>query len=198
MIKDSSKFYTHKDYEIRGWFKDSERGWYKKHANNIKDGIIIEIGVYGGVSLLSIVEICQKNNTKIYGIDPWELLTNYNGRELDGDELTNYQRIMKSHRIKLGEIITKYGYDNVELLQGFSLDINKFDDESVDFVYIDANHSYNDTMKDIKKWFPKVKKGGVFSGDDYKWEGVKKAVDEFSKEKNLKVNVYENTWEILL
>lgn len=43
-----------------------------------------------------------------------------------------------------------------------------FEDESLDFVYIDAIHDYEHVKEDIKVWLPKVKKGGVLCGDDYK------------------------------
>lgn len=42
-----------------------------------------------------------------------------------------------------------------------------FEDESLDFIYIDANHAYDFIKEDIDLWFPKLKKGGVFSGHDY-------------------------------
>jgi hypothetical protein len=42
-----------------------------------------------------------------------------------------------------------------------------FEDESLDFIFIDANHAYDFVVEDINLWFPKLKKGGVFSGHDY-------------------------------
>ena len=42
-----------------------------------------------------------------------------------------------------------------------------FEDESLDFIYIDANHAYDFVVEDINLWFPKLKKGGIFSGHDY-------------------------------
>jgi hypothetical protein len=41
------------------------------------------------------------------------------------------------------------------------------DKESCDFVYIDGNHSYSHVKEDLRLWFPKVKRGGVFAGHDY-------------------------------
>ena len=58
----------------------------------------------------------------------------------------------------------------------------KFEDESVQFVYIDALHTYDGVKKDLKLWYPKIKKGGFISGHDYDSKhhpGVKIAVDEF-------------------
>ena len=54
------------------------------------------------------------------------------------------------------------------------------DDGSIDIIYIDASHDYESAKEDIELWFPKVKKGGMLVGHDYKIEyfGVVKAVNE--------------------
>jgi len=66
------------------------------------------------------------------------------------------------------------------------------EDASLDFVFIDASHKYEDVVNDLKAWYPKVKKGGVFAGHDYPiWEGVKKAVDEFFESNGLEFNSEE-------
>jgi hypothetical protein len=44
---------------------------------------------------------------------------------------------------------------------------NMFNDNSLDFVYIDANHAYDYVVQDIELWYPKVKKGGFICGHDY-------------------------------
>ncbi len=67
-----------------------------------------------------------------------------------------------------------------------------FKDESLDFVYIDADHTFEGVTSDLRDWYPKVKKGGIIAGDDYtdqswSWAGgithfkVKSAVDQFFK-----------------
>jgi len=51
-----------------------------------------------------------------------------------------------------------------------------------DFVYIDADHTYEGVKADLEAWFPLVKKGGIFGGDDYQnttCPGVNQAVNEF-------------------
>lgn len=42
-----------------------------------------------------------------------------------------------------------------------------FDDESVDFVFVDAMHSYQAVRDDLDTWWPKVRPGGLLSGHDY-------------------------------
>lgn len=55
------------------------------------------------------------------------------------------------------------------------------DDNSIDIVYIDANHSFEYVSNDIKNYYNKVKTCGFLSGHDYSdsWPGVKQAVDNF-------------------
>jgi hypothetical protein len=50
-------------------------------------------------------------------------------------------------------------------------------DGSLDFVYIDGNHSYNFIMQDIILWAGKVRAGGIVSGHDYGISDVRRAVD---------------------
>lgn len=54
------------------------------------------------------------------------------------------------------------------------------EDESQDFVFIDADHSYEGCKRDIENWLPKVRRGGMLCGHDYStdWPMVQKAVDE--------------------
>ncbi|MBI2625271.1 MAG: class I SAM-dependent methyltransferase [Candidatus Nealsonbacteria bacterium] len=59
--------------------------------------------------------------------------------------------------------------------------VKQFLDESLDLVFIDADHSYEEVKKDIEFWLPKIRKGGVLTGHDYDYPrhpDVKKAVDE--------------------
>lgn len=63
-----------------------------------------------------------------------------------------------------------------------------YKDRSLDFVFIDGSHEYEDVKEDIYYWYPKVKRGGIISGHDYtNYPGVKKAVDEFFNPGEIKV-----------
>jgi hypothetical protein len=65
-----------------------------------------------------------------------------------------------------------------------------FDDESLDFVYIDANHRPDFVREDIREWTKKVKKGGIVSGHDYHGD-VAGVVDEYVRNNNLELFVTE-------
>jgi predicted O-methyltransferase YrrM len=61
-----------------------------------------------------------------------------------------------------------------------------FSDESLDWVYIDGDHSYEAVKRDLEAYYRVVKPGGFIAGDDYGaangWfgDGVTRAVDEFA------------------
>jgi predicted O-methyltransferase YrrM len=57
---------------------------------------------------------------------------------------------------------------------------DQFEDRSLDFVFIDADHTYEGCRADIEAWLPKLKLGGVICGHDYSegFPGVVRAVDE--------------------
>jgi predicted O-methyltransferase YrrM len=57
---------------------------------------------------------------------------------------------------------------NATLMRKFSLNAARdFEEASLDFVYIDANHEYRQVVDDISVWTPKVRKGGIVSGHDF-------------------------------
>lgn len=82
-----------------------------------------------------------------------------------------------------------------------------FPDEYFDLIYIDGDHSYEGCKKDLEAWWPKVKKGRFFLGDDYSHQhapvtGMKfeviRAVDEFAAKVGLPVHkLTQNGWAIL-
>ena len=65
------------------------------------------------------------------------------------------------------------------------------DDGSLDFVFIDADHTYEGALADIKAWTPKVRAGGMVSGHDYNWPSVKRAVNETGEDPHVS---HDNVW----
>jgi predicted O-methyltransferase YrrM len=113
-------------------------------------------------------------NLKLYGIDPYSEYIDWNGYDLNEDHMNRtikkfYEKI---EPYKDRHFLYREMSDNV---------IDKFEDESLDFIFIDGLHTYDQVLKDCKNYYSKVKKGGIFSGHDYTAiEEVNKAVIEFA------------------
>jgi len=134
-----------------------------------------EVGVY--VGYYSRVLLDTIPNLELASIDSWKLKT---WRE----RAYPLARKTLSH------------YKGSTLIKGVSVEVAKeFPDESLDFVFIDADHSYEAVKADIEAWTPKVRKGGVVSGHDYFESrggiGVIPAVDEYVKEHGYKLKLTE-------
>ena len=54
----------------------------------------------------------------------------------------------------------------------------RYPDASLDFVFLDADHGYQDTVELLRAFLPKMKTGGVLAGHDFGLPGVAQAVDE--------------------
>ena len=133
-----------------------------------------EIGVASG---LNANEMLMNWDIKtLYLVDNWECVPTQKGdasspQSWHDFNLESTKRLMANHK---GKSI---------LLKGESKDMaDKIKDESLDFIYIDGDHSYEGVMSDLKSWVRKVKKGGVVSGHDFLniAYGVKEAVEQFA------------------
>jgi hypothetical protein len=86
--------------------------------------------------------------------------------------------------------------DIINQIRLSSLDaVNQYPNRSLDFVFIDASHEYNDVKKDILSWYPKIKKGGFIAGHDYTtFDGVKQAVNELLIDKKMNCSLIKSYW----
>ena len=45
--------------------------------------------------------------------------------------------------------------------------LNKIDDNNIDLIFIDGNHSYKYVLEDLENYYPKLVKNGILCGDDF-------------------------------
>lgn len=144
---------------------------YSEVVDKFPDGShFVEIGsFFGRSSIYMAVEIIRsKKNIKLDNVDKWDFGWNLNGEKVDVE--TEYLKNIEPYR----HIINPVKGDSSKIA-------SEYEDESLDFVFIDGDHNYDGCKKDIVNWYPKVKKGGIIAGHDYvpDFQGVVDAVDEF-------------------
>lgn len=137
------------------------------------DSHFVEVGVWYGTSAsFMAVEIANSGKKiKFDCVDTWKGSVEHANNE-DVKNGTLYEAFLN---------YTKPVADYITPVRTTSLEAaNLYADESLDFVFIDASHDYENVLADIKAWYPKLKKTGMFAGHDYtNCEDVAKAVEDF-------------------
>jgi predicted O-methyltransferase YrrM len=89
---------------------------------------------------------------------------------------------------------------NTKIVKQYSVDAAKdVPDGSLDFVYLDGAHDYKNVKADLEAWTPKVRVGGIVSGDDFYFfpsgkGGVMQAVTEFTSHHHYDLKL--TNWDI--
>lgn len=144
-------------------------------------------GVEVGVELGLYSEVLLKANPKLKlsCVDPWSA-----GAYEPNIHAVDKEQIKYDERYKecIERLSPYFEESRVEIIRQPSLGaLKEFEDNSLDFVYIDANHDFVNFTNDIHNWVKKVKIGGIIAGHDYaifsykKHNHVKRALDAYSR-----------------
>ena len=122
---------------------------------------------------------------KLYLVDFYD----YENEYTTGNKRYTPNRIRKSAKRRMRRLRRNENCD-MEFIIKKSMDaVKDFKDNSLDFVYLDANHSFDYIMMDIIEWSKKVKVGGIICGHDYyrfKKIGVIEAVNTYTNMHKIK------------
>ena len=142
-----------------------------------KDIVGCELGVSYGFNLVYTLENCPNIKT-VYAIDPYSPYDDGPGGFVDQQTIDKVKNLFL---INIKPYNSKLKFLNLTSDEAFEL----IPDNTLDYIFIDGDHSYNSAKKDIAHYFSKVKSGGIFAGHDYGLPGVSRAVKEFREEKNI-------------
>jgi len=180
--------------DIPGWGDHSEL--FSKYVNESPiTATFVEIGSFMGRSSCCMGQLIKNSgkDIKLHCIDTFE-----GSDEISHIDMVN--QLNKNNSDFYKEFQKNIEYCEVDHLiksiKSKSLDACKyFEDESIDMIYIDGSHEYQDVLDDIKSWYPKLKSGGIMYGDDYPYfDGVRRAVDEYFGD-NKSIVQYGIIWE---
>lgn len=162
----------YKNVNSENWFNYEDL--YSLVVNKFPDNShFVEVGVWKGMSAcyMAVEIINSQKNIKFDCVDTWEFVPT--SKEINEEQFDKLYKIFLENIEPVKNninIIKKLSWEGAEL----------YNDESLDFVFIDAGHDYESVSKDLKAWSPKVKKNGIIAGHDYHYDcGVYPAVNEF-------------------
>ena len=167
------------------------------HGENL---VGAEIGVWKGDSFLTLLQNCPNIKT-LHGVDCYEPYEDYlapgvfnsnqpsityDKKEIDFIKLVCYHRLEYSgqkDKIRFHEMDSNEAAEYI-------------DDDSLDFIFLDAYLTGEQVKNDLEVWYPKVKTGGIFSGHDWNCKDVEVAVNNFRRDNNIikTMCTYDFTW----
>jgi hypothetical protein len=158
-----------------------------------------EIGVFAGDLSQRLL---QRGDLSLYMVDSWAVAQPESDYAKSGDFHASLSQAQQEAFYRGALSHVEFAGDRAKVIRKPSIEAAKdIPDASLDFVFIDADHSYEGCKADIEVWLPKIKPGGMICGHDYNNTeypfGVDRAVDEFCAGRALDLG--ENfTWFIKL
>jgi len=144
-----------------------------------KPDVVVEIGVFGGRSLISQGFALRENHRgKIYGIDPWAVEIATEGNE-DPENIKWWSSnidIDKIHQDCMKAIWDHRLQEFVVVIRAASQHAYQLFPNNIDILYIDGNHSELSSCRDVELFVPRVKPGGWVWFDDCDWPTTQKAL----------------------
>ena len=153
-----------------------------------------EVGVFKGDFSAELLQ--RTSPERLYLIDPWLSVDDELHRaslyaaairsQADMDQIHAGVMSRFAEQISVGRVVMRRGPSASVLAE--------MPDQSLDWIYIDGDHSYQNVITDLRLSFTKVKPGGLICGDDYMvggwWtDGVIRAVHDFLYEAQSRVRI---------
>jgi hypothetical protein len=167
-----------------------------KRIKGIKRPIVAEIGVATGN--LSKYLLRMRKDLELYMVDNWRAEADQPDHYRATRDTNAHVTAEKQEQRKASAyLLAREFKGRAEIIETDSVSAAGRCPDSLDLVFIDADHSYEGVKADIKAWRGKVKPGGWLGGHDYANTdprfafGVTQAVDEVFEKVELGANF---TW----
>lgn len=182
--------------ETNGWFTHASAQILKYFIDGLEPQAIAELGSWTGMGSTKYL-LTAAPNAHIFAFDHWSADVNDHGNggtttyEDNDPELLQLPKIWDSFLHNTWEYRNRLTPVRAKTREG--LDKIKPYNVPVGLVFIDADHSYEGTYKDIMKCV-ELWPNAQIVGDDYTWETVRRAVLDSAKELNKNVVYLHNCW----
>ncbi len=157
-----------------GFFDEADVAVYRAlYANIPLYGKTAELGSFQGRSICSVADIIRERHLLAYCVDTFKGTggseSHFYEKYKDVDILGEFKKNTEGFGFTEDSLVTFVGTTDEAAGQL---------PNDYEFVFIDADHTYDAVKNDIKNWLPKVRKGGILAGDDYTFGAVRDAVKE--------------------
>lgn len=147
-----------------------------------------ELGVCKGFTLRHFLDLAPQI-TKVYAVDSWTPYMDWWGPVT--------QQMVDNWREYAMTLLDPY-MDKIELLEmDATMAASYIPDQSLDYIFIDGDHSYSAVVRDLDNYWDKVKTDGIFAGHDWNLPAVNQAVNEFRQKNNITSEIrftQSNVW----
>jgi predicted O-methyltransferase YrrM len=170
-------------------------GWFHHGAEILRlveqhrPKVCVELGTWMGASAIPIARAIRPWGGTLTCVDTWQGLLTY----APGIMYTAQPWMLVSCARNL---IDAGVSANIRLIPATTQDAAACWREPIDYLYIDADHSYEAVWADLRAWVPHLKPGGLLLGDDYGspgYPGLTQAWDEFERASGLTFTRYQST-----
>lgn len=167
------------------------QGWFN-HGAKILDiveqhrpKVCVELGSWQGASAIPVARAIRRWGGTLTCVDQW--LGNIDG------SVSNASPWMLLSCAR--NLIQAAVNDNVRLIVADTVAAAQWWQEPIDYLYVDADHSYAGALADLYAWVPHVRQGGLILGDDYgsdMYPGVARAWEDFAIVRGLTLTRYQS------
>ena len=204
-LKGQYNIYTMKSFkDVPGWINDAEFV-YPKMVNKAQDGDhFVEIGTLLGQSTSWMCQLIKESDKDIK-FDSIDLFWPIE-HAIKNHEVTGHPKEFDQY---LTDLTKEFNLNTLDIIKhplrvlGVEKYVNLitcdeqyahgiYEDNSIQFLWIDGDHRKNIVYNDLVNFWPKIKNGGTIGGDDMVYNEVSDDVKKFSKEYDVEVR-YENT-----
>lgn len=143
--------------------------------------LCVELGVFGGRGIISMtLALADQGFGRADGIDPYTPAAALEGSNAPANNEwwshLDYEAVSRAAQIGICSL-GLYPYARLVRLSSREA-VVFYDDESIDALHLDANHSEETSREDVALWAPKIRRGGYLIFDDTDWESTRRAQQE--------------------
>jgi predicted O-methyltransferase YrrM len=152
--------------------------------NQHQPRVCVELGTWLGASAIPVARAIAPWRGVLTCVDTWS------------DDIYHAGDTSPWLLVSCARNLVAAGVQNIRLMPTTTRVAARFWTEPIDYLYVDADHSYEAVREDLETWVPLVRPGGLIVGDDYRNEafpGVEQAWDEYEHAHGLSLTRYQST-----